>query len=102
MVSRMPSPVSVINSRSIPRPDAARGGHSVLHGTQEVFVELHRLEVPGRGQQRLRMQALALLDGVDELRIPGGQLVPNTIRSHDSARRGSSRCARVSGRVSTG
>src|SRR3982751_5294755 len=48
--------------------------HSVLHGAQEIFVDLHRFGVAGGGEQRLRDQPFALHHGIDEFGIGGGQL----------------------------
>src|SRR5687768_18024768 len=47
--------------------DAARGRHAVLHGAQVVLVHPRRLEVAGRPQPRLRLEAPPLVDRVVQL-----------------------------------
>ncbi len=53
---------------------AAGRRHPVLQGIEEVLVDLHGLDVAGRGHQRLGDEALALVDRVDELGVGGALL----------------------------
>jgi hypothetical protein len=46
----------------------------VLQGEQEVLVELHRLRVTARRQQRLRGEPLPLHHRVHQLRVAGAEL----------------------------
>src|SRR4051812_46806092 len=55
---------------------ASCGGHAVLHRLEERLVELHRLGVALRGEQRLLFEPTALLDRVVQLGIGGRQLDP--------------------------
>src|SRR6185312_2181073 len=50
--------------------------HAVLHGAQEILVELHRLRIPGGGAQRLRGQSITLDHRIYQLRVAGCELRP--------------------------
>ena len=58
----------------MPMPHAAGRRHAVLLRAQVVLVVPHRLVVAGRLRGHLRLEPLALVDGVDELGERVGEL----------------------------